>query len=392
MNTTIKCNNCNQPVDIKAAVFEHFKSQYDKTQSDTISDLRKKLTDLKNNNPQLISKAKAEGLEEGKKAGLAESQRNINEQSKVVDSLNKTIVDQSNQISDLLIKVSDLTNTLTSSEKSFKAKEQLAIDAALQKQKEELDSEWGIKIEEEKVKRSTLERKAKEMQQSASQGSMQVQGEGPEIYIENSLISEFPNDLIEEVPKGKKGADCLQNVFHNKKNCGKLIWEVKNSKTWQSSWIPKLKSDQAESGALIAVLVTKTYPKEIKNPCLIENVFICQPKDLFFIAPVLRALAIKISNSIKLGEDTNSKQRLLMEYTISQEFILQFENAARSAQRAAESNRKFVNNAITYGKRTEKEIQSTFDSLVEIYGNLQRLTDDGIETINCIEDKRPEAA
>ena len=392
METTIKCNNCNQPVDIKAAVFEHFKSQYDKTQSDTISELRKKLSDLENKNPHLISKAKAEGLEEGKKAALAESQGNINELAKLVESLNKTIVDKSNENSDLLIEKTELENTLNSSEKSFKAKEQLAINAALQKQKEELDSEWGIKIEEEKVKLSTLERKAKEMQRSASQGSMQVQGEVLEVYLEDKLASEFPNDLIDEVPKGKKGADCIQTVSHNGRNYGKIIWEAKNSKTWRNDWIPKLKKDQADSGALVGVLVSKTYPKNISHPCLMDKVFVCQPKDLTYLMPFIRALALKVGQSLKLGENINNKQSRLMEYVISPDFIIQFENAARETISSIEENRKFVNAAIIHGKRSEKHMQSSFNSLVEMYGNLKRLTGDGIETINCIEDKSLDAA
>ena len=41
----------------------------------------------------------------------------------------------------------------------------------------------------------------------AEQGSVQTQGEGGEIYIEDLLRQAFPEDDIEEVGKGQKGAD-----------------------------------------------------------------------------------------------------------------------------------------------------------------------------------------
>ena len=52
----------------------------------------------------------------------------------------------------------------------------------------------------------------KEALRKAEQGSVQTQGEGGEIYIEDLLRQAFPEDDIEEVAKGQKGADVIQKV------------------------------------------------------------------------------------------------------------------------------------------------------------------------------------
>ncbi len=57
--------------------------------------------------------------------------------------------------------------------------------------------------------------------------------------------------------------------INNAKECGKIVWESKYTKAFSAGWIAKLKSDQQEAGADIAVLVTISLPREIKNfgPC-----------------------------------------------------------------------------------------------------------------------------
>ena len=49
------------------------------------------------------------------------------------------------------------------------------------------------------------------------------------------------------------------------KECGKILWESKYTKAFAGGWIAKLKADQQEAGAELAVLATVALPKEIAN-------------------------------------------------------------------------------------------------------------------------------
>jgi len=47
--------------------------------------------------------------------------------------------------------------------------------------------------------------------------------------------------------------------------CGTIIWESKRTKGWSDGWIDKLKDDQREVKADIAVLMSIALPKENKR-------------------------------------------------------------------------------------------------------------------------------
>ena len=46
--------------------------------------------------------------------------------------------------------------------------------------------------------------------------------------LENYLKNRFPSDKIIPVPKGMKGADCIQEVRQNEKIYGRILWAMIN--------------------------------------------------------------------------------------------------------------------------------------------------------------------
>ena len=60
---------------------------------------------------------------------------------------------------------------------------------------------------------------------------MQLQGEVQELILEERLRNYFPFDLIGEVGKGARGADCVQTVRNQfGQECGRIIYESKRTK------------------------------------------------------------------------------------------------------------------------------------------------------------------
>jgi hypothetical protein len=88
---------------------------------------------------------------------------------------------------------------------------------------------------------------AEEMRRKAEQGSMQLQGEVQELALEEMLRSTFPFDIISEVGKGVRGADCIQTVRNSfGRNAVKLFMKARRTTSFANDWIEKFKSRYAE--------------------------------------------------------------------------------------------------------------------------------------------------
>ena len=142
-----------------------------------------------------------------------------------------------------------------------------------------MEAEWKKKIDDAQKSNEDLRRKLE-------QGSQQLQGEVLELEVEQSLSTSFLHDLIEEVKKGVRGADVIQTVrTPTGMTAGKIIWEAKRAENWSDKWLQKLKDDQQEAKADLAVLVTTEMPKGVTDPFV-------RVGDIWVISPqVLRPMA-----------------------------------------------------------------------------------------------------
>ena len=128
------------------------------------------------------------------------------------------------------------------------------------------ETEFQLRLKEMEEKLEAQRKLAEEMRRKAEQGSMQSQGEVQELLLEEMLRTAFPFDLITEVGKGVRGADCIQTIRNSfGQECGKIIFESKRTKDFSNDWIEKLKADMRSQGADVAVIITQALPKEMTN-------------------------------------------------------------------------------------------------------------------------------
>ena len=74
-------------------------------------------------------------------------------------------------------------------------------------------------------------------QRPIDQGSPELDGEVQEVVLENYLRKRFLNDVFTPVPKGKPGADTIQEIMHKNISCGKVLWESKTVKIFlKNGW------------------------------------------------------------------------------------------------------------------------------------------------------------
>ncbi|RZK83798.1 MAG: DUF2130 domain-containing protein, partial [Pedobacter sp.] len=164
-----------------------------------------------------------------------------------------------------------------------------------------------------------------EMKRKAEQGSMQLQGEIQELALEELLRSSFPFDLVQEVGKGVRGADCIQTVRNNfGQECGHIIYESKRTVAFSNEWIEKLKTDMRSQGAEIAVLVTQNMPKDMNCFGLRDGIWVCTFNEVQALSAVLRDGILRLFNASKSQDNKGDKMHMLYDYLTSNEFSEQW--------------------------------------------------------------------
>ena len=207
--------------------------------------------------------------------------------------------------------------------------ERVSVTEQIRKQETEKNSlketEFQMKVKELEKQLDDQKKLAEEMRRKADQGSMQLQGEVQELALESILRNAFPFDIITEVGKGVRGADCIHIVRNNfGQECGKIIYESKRTENFGGDWIEKLKKDMRSTGAEIAVLVTKAMPKDMECFGLKEGVWVCTFSEVKAMANVLRDGIVRVFTSAKGQENKGDKMHLLYDYLTSNEFSEQW--------------------------------------------------------------------
>lgn len=144
----------------------------------------------------------------------------------------------------------------------FQEKSSKQLDERMEKMQEEArKKELEYQKQQEQMKK-TID----ELRRKSEQGSQQIQGDIQEDDLKAALVQNFPLDTIQDVPTGIKGADLLQTVQDNfGGKAGIIVWESKNTQSWQDAWIMKLKEDALKVHGNILVLVSAVLPKDIKH-------------------------------------------------------------------------------------------------------------------------------
>ena len=254
------------------------------------------------------------------------------------------------------------------------------------KARAEAEAKLGLKVTEKDDRIASMSRTIEDLQRKAAQGSQQSQGEALEVTLETQLSQKFPYDRIEPVKKGEFGGDALQIVLaNNGKKCGSILWETKHTKAWSNDWLAKLRNDQRNAKADIAVIVSTTLPKGVKSFEQIDNVWVVGVSYFEALASVLRQGLINIQ-SVKLTQvGQQTKTELVYAYLTGSEFRQRVEAIVENftAMRVdLDRERKALTKL--WSKR-EKQIQNVLDSTVGLHGDLQGIAGHAIQEIEGLE-------
>ncbi len=225
-----------------------------------------------------------------------------------------------------------------------------------------------------------------EAQRKAEQGSMETQGEVLEQDFEDQIRRFFVHDDIQPVPKGIRGADLIQVVRTPfGAECGKLLWEMKNTKAWSPQWIPKLKDDMRETRATIAILTSVALPDGIARFGQLDGVWVCDPLCAVPLAAALRQQLIAVDGERSAAAGKSEKMVMLYQYLAGTEFKQKIEGIVEgftSMQDQLNQERRAMEK---HWKQREKHLERVIKNTVGLYGDMQGIIGGQIAAIPALE-------
>jgi len=248
--------------------------------------------------------------------------------------------------------------------------------------------EQYLKNAEKDKQMNDMRKQIDDLRRKAEQSSQQMQGEVLELELEELLQKEFVQDKIEPVRKGVNGAD----VIHKVKNrfgseCGKIIWELKRTKTWSEGFIQKLKDDQRDAGADIAVIISINLPQDAQGKpfTMRDGVFICDIKCAVILAQILRYDLMKLAEANNALVGKKEKMDLVYAYINSIEFKQRIQGVADAfIEMKKDLDREKRALKAIWAKR-EKQIECVLDNTLGFYSDLRGLTGGTLQEIKALE-------
>lgn len=369
MDNSIKCPSCGQTIEITRILREQLeKENQDKFQKQLMG-VQKAAEEKARKEFEEKSFLEIKDL----KASLGEKEKKLSE------------------MRDGELKLREERRKLEEKEKELELNVQRRVDEERKKVEYEVlkrtDEQHQLKdLEREKII-SDLKKSLEEAQRKASQGSQQTQGEVLELDLENTLRNSFPQDVIEPVEKGIRGADLRQTVKSPMgATCGVILWESKRTKAWTDEWLIKLKDDLRAEKANIPAIVSTTLPKEAENGFgLKEGVCVVSYSLFLPIATLLRKGLLDVARQKAISTSQGNKADQVYEFITSNEFVQQIEVIVEAYKEMTEqiSRERIAFEKIW--KNREGQLKRLITGTINVYAGAQGLVGSSMPQIKGLD-------
>lgn len=412
---TITCPNCKHEFAIEAALKNNLEKELSEKMRAEFNQKAqewqaKQLADLKLKEQENEAKLKTQQAENEQKLKVQQAENEAKlkiQQAEMVEQIKKKIASENDELilalkkdnEEQTQKISNLKKLeieFMEKEKAIKeerenmelAMKKFAIEKATEieeKVKKEENIKNELKFKEYEKQLEDQKKLVEEMRRKAEQGSMQLQGEVQELAIEEWLLSKFPYDQLEEIKKGARGGDCIQIVFDRTgQNCGKIYYESKRTKDFQSTWIEKFKVDMRDIGADIGVIVTQTMPKDMPRFGEKDGIWICTYEEFKALSHVLRDSLLRV-NSVKLIQaNKGDKMSVLYDYLTSADFRMSVESIVEGFSAMQDGLNKEKRAMQKIWKEREKQIDKVINSTINMYGSVKGIAGTAVQDIKLL--------
>ena len=406
--TQISCPRCGEPIDVQDILAhqleDEIKLKYERAAQVEKQLLKEREDAFRQSLEDFEEKKKRENelfqerLDKQLKEKQAESELKIRarlqeEQSEQFKLMQQELNEKSEQLKELNRSKAEIARLMREREELKEvalAEAQLQLNQALTTEKDKIrkseEEKNELRIRELQKKLEDQMKLTEEMRRKQEQGSMQMQGEVQELAIEEWLMTHFPLDTIDEIKKGARGGDCIQVVHtRSKQNCGRIYYESKRTKDFQTGWIEKFKADMREKEADIGVLVTEAMPQSMDRVGQIDGVWVCTYEEFKGLAAVLRESVIQVSIALSSQENKGDKMVMLYDYLSSTTFRMQVEAIVEgfsSMKIALESEKRSMQRI---WKEREKQIDKVTTNTIDMYGSIKGIAGSAIQSVKALE-------
>jgi hypothetical protein len=405
MPQTVKCPKCAFEFSVEDVIGQQLKIEYEQKLNQELakieSENKKKETEMsvreqalkkqeENVEKQVAERAKAETLRQQKELEKKVAERVKSDYEVQLQSEKERAADAEKRLQEF--KKTQLENErLKRQLESQKQDIELEFEKKLAANEEEQRKKFSerLKAESEIISKREAERQeeqvqqlkkqlddqkklADEMRRKAEQGSQQLQGEIQELAIEQFLKTAFPIDQINEIKKGKNGADVVQivrNVIG--KDAGIILYESKNAQSFGGDWIEKLKAEAAESKADVLVLITKAMPKGKEYTELIDGVWVCPYREFQGTARVLREGLLRVSDAYASQDNKEGKAQQLYNYLTSPKFADQMQRVLTNFSEIKDGYEKEKTAMQKVWKKRDAQLDTIIKNLSESFTPIQ---------------------
>ena len=365
---TIKCPDCGAVIELSEAISHDIEVR------------------LKQQYENEIGKTKKAIEEKAKKEAQESLNIKISDLNEQLEEKTKNLKEAQRQELELRKRQRELVEKEEKLELELSRKIDAERQKIIQKTSKEFEETHRLKDAEKDKQLDDMKKQIDELKRKSEQGSQQMQGEVLELELEESLKEEFPFDVIEPVAKGVKGGDIIQTVkTQSGRICGKILWETKRTKNWSETWIQKLKDDQRDAKADLAILASESLPKGLQHFRLISGVWVTDILSAVSLALALRVVLIQVARERVTQVGKKEKMELAYNYLTGQEFRNRVEAIVESftaMKMDLEAERRAM---LKIWAKREKQMERVISNAAGMHGDLQEIAGSSLPAIKMLE-------
>lgn len=273
-------------------------------------------------------------------------------------------------------------------DKEYRQKIENKFNLEKEKMREQIEKDADLKISEKNQLIESLKNQLKGMHRKIEQTgiSQQAAGEAQELMLQEFLGRTFPLDIIKEVPKGIKGADCIQVVnTREKQDLGSILYESKRTKSWAPAWVPKFREDLKIANCTFGIIVTESMPNDMPRMGIVDGIWVCTIQEMKVLATILREAVILCGMTVASFEQKDEKAQLLYSYLTSNQFRMEIEGIVESFVELDTELSREKRSITVYWKHREANIKKALRNAVSLYASFKSIAGNSISPITRLE-------
>jgi hypothetical protein len=173
-----------------------------------------------------------------------------------------------------------------------------------------------------------LQGKLDDLSRKLEKQSGEQHGSEAELDLFTNLRQAFPRDHIQRITRGVKGADILHEIIEGTKVVGRLVYESKNTTTWQQGFIAQAKKYQTQYETPNVIVVSRVFPAKQKGFCIVKGIPVVATQIAIPLATVVREGVVEIAKLRLSSTHSNEKSVELYEYIVGDKFCTRFREMA----------------------------------------------------------------